>query len=49
MFYTKNIGETTSEFASRVSRINGGLKSCACGKLDPMARGITRVLIGEQT
>ena len=49
MFYTKNIGETTSEFANRVSKLNGGVRTCACGKLDPMARGVTRVLIGEQT
>ena len=49
MFYTKNTGETTSEFANRISQLHGGVKTCACGKLDPMARGITRVLIGEQT
>ena len=49
MFYSKNTGETTSEFANRVSQLYGGVKTCACGKLDPMARGVTRVLIGNET
>jgi tRNA pseudouridine(55) synthase len=49
MFYHKNIGETTAEFSKRISLLHGGVKTCACGKLDPMARGITRVLIGSET
>jgi len=49
MFYHKSVGETTSEFANRVSQLHNGAKTCACGKLDPMARGITRVLVGDKT
>ena len=49
MFYHKRVGETTSEFAKRISELHGGLKTCACGKLDPMARGMTRVLVGKET
>ena len=49
MFYHKSLGETTSEFANRVSQLHNGAKTCACGKLDPMARGITRVLVGKKT
>ena len=49
MFYNKKIGETTSEFAKRISFLHNGKKTCACGKLDPMARGTTRVLIGDDT
>ena len=46
---TKRIGETTREFAKRISLKNNGEKVCICGKLDPMSRGITRILIGGET
>ena len=48
MFYYKLIGETTSDFSKRVSSFNNGKKICICGKLDPMARGETKVLIGNE-
>ena len=46
---TKNIGETTSELAERVKRMYGYKKVAICGKLDPMARGITKYVADENT
>ena len=49
MIETKRIGETTREFAKRISLKNNEEKVCICGKLDPMSRGITRILMGDDT
>lgn len=52
MLCYKEVGETTSEFASRIRHEKGipdDQKVAICGKLDPQAEGITRVLIGEET
>lgn len=49
MFFQKQTGETTSELARRIKKDNQYTKVVICGKLDPMARGITRVLVNEDT
>jgi len=45
----KKVGETTAELSRRVKQENGARKVAICGKLDPMARGLTRVLTDEKT
>jgi tRNA pseudouridine(55) synthase len=45
----KRIGETTSELANRVKQEHGFKKVVICGKLDPMARGMARVLADADT
>ena len=45
----KRIGETTSELANRVKHEYGANKVAVCGKLDPMARGLTSVLTDDKT
>lgn len=45
----KEIGETTGELSTRVKAQYNFDKVAVCGKLDPMARGITRVLANENT
>ena len=48
----KYVGETTSEFASRIRQIHHispSEKIAICGKLDPQAEGRTTVLIGDNT
>ena len=52
MFCFKKVGETTREFANRIRAEHGvpdRQKVAICGKLDPQAEGVTRVLIGDQT
>ncbi len=49
MLVQKNIGETTSELSSRIKKEYSCNKVAVCGKLDPMARGVVRVLINENT
>ena len=52
MLCYKEVGETTSEFAARIRRerrVPDDQKVAVCGKLDPQAKGVTRVLIGEET
>ena len=52
MLYRKYIGETTKEFADRIKRerfLKEETKVAICGKLDPMACGMTHVLIGDDT
>jgi len=45
----KNVGETTSELAMRLKKMYGYKKVAICGKLDPMARGITKYVADENT
>lgn len=45
----KRIGETTGDLANRIKKEYNADKVAICGKLDPMARGITTALIGEST
>tara|TARA_B100001093_G_scaffold512900_2_gene583678 strand:- start:35 stop:784 length:750 start_codon:yes stop_codon:yes gene_type:complete len=45
----KRIGETTGELSSRIKNKYKSKKVAICGKLDPMARGLTRVLTDEKT
>jgi len=52
MFAYKEFGETTKEFANRIRLQNDlpdNTKVAVCGKLDPQARGVTAILIGEDT
>lgn len=43
----KNTGETIAEFSQRIKNEKGVKYAAICGKLDPMARGLTRVLLDE--
>lgn len=45
----KFIGETTSDLSNRLKKKYGYKKVAICGKLDPMARGITNYLADEDT
>lgn len=45
----KLIGETTGDLSNRLKKENGYNKVAICGKLDPMARGITNYLANEDT
>ena len=45
----KKVGETTAELSRRVKQEQDAHKVAICGKLDPMARGLTRVLTDEKT
>jgi tRNA pseudouridine(55) synthase len=45
----KRIGETTAELSSRIKNKYDSQKVAICGKLDPMARGLTRVLTDDKT
>ena len=45
----KRIGETTAELSSRIKNKYNSQKVAICGKLDPMARGLTRVLTDDKT
>ena len=45
----KKTGETTAQFSNRVKQAYGFKKLAICGKLDPMARGVTVVLPNEHT
>lgn len=45
----KKVGETTAELSRRVKQEKNARKVAICGKLDPMARGLTRVLTDEKT
>ena len=47
--YYKHIGETTTQFVDRLCISYGKNKACVCGKLDPMSRGLTKVLFDEHT
>lgn len=47
--YYKHTGETTTEFIDRLCIIHGHEKGCVCGKLDPMSRGITKILFDNET
>ena len=49
MIVYKNLGETTSEFSERIKNKNNAKKVAICGKLDPMARGYTTVLLDNET
>ena len=49
MIVTKHVGETTSELSNRLKTQYGYNKIAICGKLDPMARGVVRILINENT
>jgi len=45
----KKIGETTAELSSRIKKQYNAKKVAVCGKLDPMARGLTKVLLDDKT
>ena len=45
----KNIGETTGDLSNRLKKEHGYKKVAICGKLDPMARGITNYLADDDT
>ena len=45
----KTIGETTAELSKRIKDKHNAKKVAICGKLDPMARGLTRVLTDDKT
>ena len=45
----KQIGETTAELSSRIKKQYNAKKVAVCGKLDPMARGLTKVLLDDKT
>ena len=45
----KKIGETTADLSNRIKEQHGAKKVAVCGKLDPMARGLTRVLLDDKT
>jgi len=45
----KHIGETTGDLSNRLKKEYGYKKVAICGKLDPMARGITNYLVDENT
>ena len=47
--YYKQTGETITEFIDRLCIIYSHNKACVCGKLDPMARGLTKVLFDKDT
>lgn len=47
--YYKHTGETTTEFTDRLCIIHKHNKACVCGKLDPMSRGLTKILFDEDT
>lgn len=49
MFVQKKTGETTSELSERIKKENNFTKLAICGKLDPMARGLTRILADKNT
>tara|TARA_B110000971_G_scaffold135255_1_gene138288 strand:- start:1441 stop:2184 length:744 start_codon:yes stop_codon:yes gene_type:complete len=52
MLVRKYVGETTKEFADRIRCEKGiadDVKVAICGKLDPQACGVTKVLFGEDT
>lgn len=49
MLCYKKKGETTSEFSKRLKDTYYWDKVAICGKLDPMARGLTQVLVNEKT
>lgn len=49
MFASKKCGETTKEFSDRIKKELDCKKVCICGKLDPMSRGITRILLDNDT
>ncbi len=44
----KHTGETTEEFAERIKEKHNAKHVAICGKLDPMARGFTLILLDEQ-
>lgn len=43
----KNTGETTKEFSDKIKKIYNAKYAVICGKLDPMARGHTKILLDE--
>tara|TARA_Y100000389_G_scaffold205037_1_gene262279 strand:- start:1194 stop:1949 length:756 start_codon:yes stop_codon:yes gene_type:complete len=45
----KRVGETTAELSNRIKQEQNASKVAICGKLDPMARGLTRALTNEKT
>lgn len=45
----KRIGETTGDLSNRLKKEHGYKKVAICGKLDPMARGITNYLADDDT
>tara|TARA_B110000977_G_C11089826_1_gene496310 strand:+ start:8324 stop:9079 length:756 start_codon:yes stop_codon:yes gene_type:complete len=45
----KRVGETTGDLANRIKAEHNADKVAICGKLDPMARGITTALIDGST
>ncbi len=49
MIIYKNCGETTYNFSERIKKEYNCNKVCICGKLDPMARGITKILQDDDT
>ena len=49
MFFYKQDGETIGDFSRKIKKKLKCNKVCICGKLDPMARGITRILIDRET
>lgn len=49
MLYYKFVGETSKLFSDRIKSELGAQKVCLCGKLDPMARGYTSILIDDDT
>jgi len=52
MFEFKQVGETTKEFADRIRKkhnIDLNTKIAICGKLDPQASGVTKILVGDDT
>ena len=45
----KNVGETTGDLSNRIKKTYNCTKVAICGKLDPMARGITKYLVDGDT
>ena len=49
MLIHKRKGETTGDFSKRLKDTYNWKKVAICGKLDPMARGLTHVLVNDKT
>ena len=49
MLIHKRKGETTGDFSKRLKDTYNWKKVAICGKLDPMARGLTRILADKNT
>lgn len=49
LFENKLLGETSTEFSNRIKRKYNATKVAICGKLDPMAYGLVRILLDDDT